>query len=135
LCITGTSINILCRIVAKTSTKCLDRLCISIFANNSMHLECRNTHFYTLWLSFPRDVKFSTIAEFCDLLTSSDLINIPCQFAYQYLQCVSDLNTNILTYNIMFCDLQIHGNRRPSPRPRGSARRKTASSLILRGHF
>ena len=24
---------------------------------------------------------------------------------------------------------------RPSPRPRGSARRKTASSLILRGHF
>ena len=25
--------------------------------------------------------------------------------------------------------------RRPSPRPRGSARRKTASSLILRGHF
>ena len=23
----------------------------------------------------------------------------------------------------------------PSPRPRGSARRKTASSLILRGHF
>jgi len=26
-------------------------------------------------------------------------------------------------------------NCRPSPRPRGSARRKTASSLILRGHF
>ena len=24
---------------------------------------------------------------------------------------------------------------RPSPRPRGSARRKTASFLILRGHF
>jgi len=24
---------------------------------------------------------------------------------------------------------------RPSPQPRGSARRKTASSLILRGHF
>ena len=26
-------------------------------------------------------------------------------------------------------------DNRPSPRPRGSARRKTASSLILRGHF
>ena len=25
--------------------------------------------------------------------------------------------------------------KRPNPRPRGSARRKTASSLILRGHF
>jgi len=30
---------------------------------------------------------------------------------------------------------QVQVGYRPSPRPRGSARRKTASSLILRGHF
>ena len=31
--------------------------------------------------------------------------------------------------------VQQPGFHRPSPRPRVSARRKTASSLILRGHF
>ena len=32
-----------------------------------------------------------------------------------------------------YCNTLLHTS--PSPRPRGSARRKTASSLILRGYF
>ena len=38
-------------------------------------------------------------------------------------------------YNALLFLIRCSCNMRPSPRPRGSARRKTASSLILRGHF
>jgi len=61
-----------------------------------------------------------------------------------FLPLVNMLNNNVAFWLLrLSCNHKIHvlfladATRwdRPSPRPRGSARRKTASSLILRGHF
>jgi len=51
--------------------------------------------------------------------------------------CNQEVTRSIRSHITMHNDsVPVEGrDHRPSPRPRGSARRKTASSLILRGHF
>ena len=53
-----------------------------------------------------------------------------------YATTLKKINMILKAINVVDVSvIGLQGHARPSPRPRGSARRKTASSLILRGHF
>jgi len=72
----------------------------------------------------------------CDYV---DIIVVVRSFLREHLYCVLMAvvilsQTSVVTAHVII-KTKIKSFLSPSPRPRGSARRKTASSLILRGHF
>jgi len=65
----------------------------------------------------------------CSASTAASTVSVPPSLVHPVVRPVRPVSA-------VYCESgEAIVHCRPSPRPRGSARRKTASSLILRGHF